>query len=97
MKKRIGKLRHIDVQYLWTQDELNDSRLKLTKVGTKDNPADIFTKPVSAEVMNMHLKTMGVRFGEGRARTAPRLQGVHQLRRRQSMSATTFDYSNFML
>ena len=79
-RRGLGKTRHIDVQYLWLQDELNEERLGLSKVNTKDNPADIFTKAVSADLLMQHLVSLGYELCDGRATTAPRLQRVHEHR-----------------
>ena len=80
-RRGLGKARHKDVQYLWHQDELNEGRLGLDKVDTKSNPADIFTKAVSADVLTQHLVSLGYELCEGRATTAPRLQRVHEPRK----------------
>ena len=37
------RTKHIDVRYHFLR---NESRIKVKKVGTADNPADMFTKPV---------------------------------------------------
>ena len=45
----IGKLRHLNVRYLWVQDQVKSERLGLKKVAGADNPADIATKHVNAD------------------------------------------------
>ena len=72
-RKGLGKVRHIDVQYLWIQDEVASERLGLTKVDTKANFADIFTKPLSNDVLMKHLTGMGFELRSDRAASAPRL------------------------
>lgn len=37
------RIKHIDVKYHFIR---NERRISVKKVGTKDNPADMFTKPV---------------------------------------------------
>ena len=39
----------------------------LGKVPTDANPADLFTKPVTREVIDMHLETFGVQLYRGRS------------------------------
>ena len=47
----LGKTKHIHTQYLWIQEKVSDKQIKVTKVGTHDNPADILTKHVKADVI----------------------------------------------
>ena len=44
LRKGTGKVRHLQVKYLWIQDALFDKRLSLDKVKGTENPADIGTK-----------------------------------------------------
>ena len=58
----LGRTRHMDVQYLWIQDELE-------KVGTKDNLADVLTKLLPHDVMLKHLLALDIELGQtGRRR-----------------------------
>ena len=57
-----GRTRHVQVQHLWIQDEVAKGALEVNKVGTADNFADIFTKPVAADTFYKHLKSMGFTF-----------------------------------
>ena len=63
-----GNTLHIDVQYLWIQQEIAERRLALEKVRTDANPTDLFTKPISREVVDKHLVTLGVQLYRERAR-----------------------------
>ena len=67
----LGKLRHLNVRYLWVQDQVKRGRLWLEKVAGADNPADLATKNLSADVMRKHLESLGVHTGGARARSAP--------------------------
>ena len=67
----LGKLRHLNVRYLWVQDQVKRELLGLEKVAGAENPADIATKHFNAEVMKRHLDRMGIRTSGGRARSAP--------------------------
>ena len=43
----LGKLRHLEVKFLWLQDAVRKKRLQLRKVRGGQNPADWLTKPGS--------------------------------------------------
>ena len=62
-----GKSRHIDVQFLWIQDCIKSKEVKLAKVHTDDNLADVLTKYLGKESFEKHLKAMGYTWREGRA------------------------------
>ena len=55
----VGKVRHIDVGMLWVQQNQRAGEIDVKKIGTKVNPADVFTKHVPGEVMWKHLKSIG--------------------------------------
>ncbi len=40
----LGKVRHLEVRYLWVQEALKGGRLQVKKVAGVDNPADVATK-----------------------------------------------------
>ena len=71
-----GKLRHLRVQALWVQEVRCTRRLKYKKVLGTRNPADLLTKHVPKDLLNAHLVTLGVEFRDGRADSAPTLDGV---------------------
>ena len=58
-RQGLGGMKHIHARFLWVQDETREKRLVILKVGTKDNFADLLTKPVTAETMNRLLGAMG--------------------------------------
>ena len=47
--------KHIDIRYHFTREFIKDGTLRLAKVSTEENSADIFTKPLSAVKMNRFL------------------------------------------
>ena len=59
-RQGLGKLRHVEVQYLWVQGEVAEKRLKVFKVGTHDNITDLMTKALGQEVIARHLNAMDV-------------------------------------
>jgi len=69
----VGKLRHVRVQYLWLQGKVRGRELAVEKVRGEDNPADLLTKNVGAELIARHCKKIGVDRLNSRASTAPKL------------------------
>ena len=47
-----GKLRHVRVQYLWLQSKVKMNELQVSKVPGTDNPADVLTKHVCADLLH---------------------------------------------
>ena len=58
-RQGIGKLKHIDVAYLWIQDEVRSQRLRVRRIRSEDNVADLGTKPLSKAVIAKHCITLG--------------------------------------
>ena len=63
----LGKLRHIQTQYLWLQERVSAKDLQLTKVVGTANPADMLTKHVAQSDLAMHLGFRGLIIFFGRA------------------------------
>jgi hypothetical protein len=61
----LGKMKHIEVRYLFVQGLLRRNRMSLHKVGTDDNVSDIATKPVDQQSLERHCQTMGLSGGSG--------------------------------
>lgn len=55
----LGKVRHLEVKFLWAQQALKRKRFEINKVRGEDNVADIGTKPKSASDMMELLRGMG--------------------------------------
>ena len=63
MASRLGISRHskhIELKYLWVQDEVKRGKLELKKVGTHFNPSDVLTKYVPASVLGQHLPRLNI-------------------------------------
>ena len=56
-RQGIGKLKHIDVAYLWVQDEIRSQRLQVRRIRSEENVADLGTKPLSRAVIAKHCLT----------------------------------------
>ena len=57
-RRGLGKQRHIDTRYLWLQERVALKHLKVLSVRTDDNPADLFTKALSRQVMDHHCREL---------------------------------------
>ena len=58
-RQGIGKLKHIDVAYLWMQDEITSKRLRVRRVKSKENVVALGTRPPSRAVISKHCLTLG--------------------------------------
>ena len=56
-----AKIKHIDVKYHFIRDMLEDKLMKLVKVHTDDNLADLMTKGLPLERFAHYCALMGVR------------------------------------
>jgi hypothetical protein len=70
-RRGLGKLRHIEVGYLWLQDAVAEKRLLVHKCKGEDNPADLGTKYLAGDVIQRHLRTLGYYFEDGRSTVVP--------------------------
>ena len=75
-RQGLGKLRHIATQFLWIQEKVRNDELDIVKVPGEQNPADLFTKNVPAELIRRHTGRLGIILGSGRAVGAPQLSAV---------------------
>ena len=55
-----SKTKHIDVQYHFVRDMIEDKKVLLVKVDTLKNTADALTKSVSSEKFSWCRETMGI-------------------------------------
>ena len=53
-RQGIGQLKHIDVAYLWIQDEIRSRRLRVRRVRSEDNVDYLGTKSLSKAVIAKH-------------------------------------------
>ena len=64
IRKGMGKVRHMEVKYLWAQEAHKNGRFEVYKVPGDINPADVNTKPESAREMNEKLKSIGAHLAQ---------------------------------
>ena len=55
-----SKTKHIQLRYHFIQSVLEDGKLKLDKIHTDDNLADMLTKVVTREKLNSSLSSVGL-------------------------------------
>ena len=65
--------RYMYTRYLWVQERLAMRHLDLGKIGTRENRADLLTKPLTKKEMEEHMKGIHQEFREGRAQSGLRL------------------------
>ena len=54
------RVRHINVRYHWLREAIRLGQLDIIHVAGSENPADIFTKPLSQPTLYKHLIFLGI-------------------------------------
>ena len=75
-RRGISKIRHLDVNVLWIQEQLAREMAPISKVLGTENGADLMTKNVGADLIAKHCARLSLEFREGRATKAAGLQGL---------------------
>jgi hypothetical protein len=52
--------KHIDIKYHYVPDVIAQGKLKVCKISTHDNPADMMTKPVPVAKFELCLSLVGI-------------------------------------
>ena len=65
-RKGLGRVRHLSTQSLRIQDAVREKRITLEKVNGSENPADLFTKHVPADLIERHMQRVGLQPRDGR-------------------------------
>ena len=76
-RQGLGRIRHLAVADLWCQQVIRDKQVTLSKWPGTQNPADLFTKHLSRNVIMDHLKRMNLFARDGRASSACECMVVH--------------------
>ena len=74
-RQGLGRIRHLAVADLWIQQKAKDGVVNYKKLEGSKNTSDILTKPVEAETMGRHMKSLGLEFREGRNPLTPAFNG----------------------
>ena len=61
-RKGIAKVKHMQIWFLWIQERVANGDLQIHHVGTKFNPADPFTKPLTQPELDAHMNRIGLLF-----------------------------------
>ncbi len=69
----VGKVRHIEVNQLWLQENIYEGEIETIKVRTDENLADALTKAVSAKILNEHVNGVGAQIRSDRHLLVPKL------------------------
>ena len=72
-RRGLGKVRNIDVGYLWLQDLAARDRVKIAKIKGDINPADLGTKHLKSEDIDKHLNTLRCYLIDGRSAVMPQI------------------------
>ena len=75
-REGLGKVRHVEVDVLWLQEQQARARLPLHKCDGTWNPADLLTKNLPRAAIEKHIKTLGMIEAEGRSLKAAQLHSV---------------------
>ena len=70
-RRGMGRVRHIELNELWLQDQVARKRIKLQKVDGKENIADSLTKYCKAENIQMTMEGTHHRLLHGRHHLMP--------------------------
>jgi hypothetical protein len=52
------RTKHIDVRYHYVREAVEHDQVLISKVPTRDNRADLFTKPVTFELFHRHVSAL---------------------------------------
>ena len=84
-RQGLSKVRHIDVNLLWLQEQEARDLVPLEKIDGTKNCADLMTKHVRAELIARHTDYMNLEFRGGRSDIAAQLQSTNKsLRKREA-------------
>ena len=63
----LGKIRHLDLQFLWLQQAVRQGRIAMRRIAGVHNPADLMTKHLSFCDIEQKLGCLGMHFEDGRS------------------------------
>ena len=69
-RRGLGRVKHLNTVFLWVQEFVTSGKIKISKVHTTENYADILTKAVSGPLLMAMMTSMKFRFLDGRSRMA---------------------------
>ena len=78
-RQGLGKLRHVEVDVFWIQEQQARRLMPLRKVPGPQNPADMGTKNIAVALMEQYLAQLNLESTAGRAAVAQQLHAVRPL------------------
>ena len=78
-RRGLNKLRHVEVDVLWIQEQQARRLLPLRKVAGPRNPSDMMTKNVPVAAMEVYLEQLSLVYKDGRAKVAQQLHSVGEI------------------
>ena len=75
-RRGLGKVRHIEVAELWIQPAVRDERVQIRKIKGTVNPADLFTKHLDRQKLDLCVEPLDGKYTHGRHEAAPALDFV---------------------
>ena len=77
-RQGISKVRHIDVNCLWLQEQCAKKMVPLSKIPGEVNTADLMTKHLGNAVILKHIAKLNLEYSSGRSEKAAQLHAVSQ-------------------
>ena len=75
-RQGLNKVRHVEVDVLWIQEQAARRMLPISKIPGPRNPSDLCTKNVGVALMEQYLGQLCLKFAEGRAAVAQQLHSL---------------------
>ena len=82
-RQGLSKIRHVDVNMLWLQDQCAREIVPLEKIKGTINPSDLMTKNLTAQVSGEHCASLCLRFIVGRPMAAAKLHAIARKERQK--------------
>ena len=70
-RRGLGNVRHIELNQLWLQEQVNNKEIEIRKVKGEDNIADALTQHLDQRHISRHMHDTGQRIQTGRHELAP--------------------------
>ena len=72
----LNKVRHVEVDVLWLQEQMARRLLPIGKIPGPQNPSDMCTKNVGVALIEQYLKQLNIYYEDGRAQVAQQLHAM---------------------
>ena len=80
-KRGVGKMRHMEVKWLWLQEEVRRGRVRVKKVLGTENPADLLTKYMKKDDIQDPAGRMNLEVRWAEKKEAREVRGVRKGKR----------------